>query len=495
MDSKDDWHLGQTSERYESGGRGPGTISGGKGDHGGVSYGTFQLSTNSGTLRAYLDQSVYRDAFEGLEPKTRAFNEKWAELARTDPAFAQDQYDFVKATHYDAQVERLAAAGLDLSTRGPAVQDALWSTSVQYGNRTTSIVTGGLERSFGSDYQVAELSDQDIVSAVQDYKLAHNDQLFASSAPIVRASVASRIASEKVDLIALAEGRALAHEPPLRQNMHGGEVRRLQGALNSLGYAGAHRRSLELDGKFGPSTRAAVEAFQQDHGLERDGVVGSATWRSLRASLKASREATAILSGTRRPATPMADVPERPECLGDFRHPGHPMHGYYRNVLGHVHAMEERSGLNHGSHSERVAAALTDAVAIHNAGKVGVDRFGTVASVDLRRQASTTCAVAMGQRVNYYLAAAEISVPVEKVTACSVEEISRRWLDRQAPHRHQLDRIASRGAAHQAVATLLTSSGLGRPEPAGEAASNRHLGATSQPAPAVIGPPSAEPLR
>ncbi|MCX7512788.1 peptidoglycan-binding domain-containing protein [Frateuria hangzhouensis] len=494
MDSQLGWHLGQTSERYESGGRGPGTISSGKGDHGGVSYGTFQLSTNSGTLRAYLDQSVYRDAFEGLEPKTRAFNEKWGDLARTDPAFAQDQYDFVKATHYDAQVERLAAAGLDLSARGPAVQDALWSTSVQYGNRTTSIVTRGLERAFGSDYEIAVLSDRDIVGAIQDYKLAYNDQLFASSAPIVKASVAHRIASEKADLIALAEGRALVHEPPLRQNMHGGEVRRLQGALSSLGYADAHRRPLELDGKFGPSTRAAVEAFQQDHGLERDGIVGSATWQALHVSLKASREATAGLAGTKWPATP--DVPERaPGCLDDFRHPGHPMHRYYSNLLGQVHAMEDRSGLAHGTHSERAAAALTDAVAIHNAGIAGLDRFGTVASVELRRQNNITCAVAVEQRVNYHLAAAEIGVPVEKATARSVEEVSRGWLDRQAPRPNELDRIASQDAAHQEVATLLTSPGLGHLAVIDDATLGRHMGTTLQSTPAAVGVSPAGPPR
>mgnify|MGYP006207587041 CR=1 FL=1 len=31
-----DWRLGQTSERYETGGRGAGTISSGRGDNGGA---------------------------------------------------------------------------------------------------------------------------------------------------------------------------------------------------------------------------------------------------------------------------------------------------------------------------------------------------------------------------------------------------------------------------------------------------------------------------
>ncbi|WP_330873180.1 hypothetical protein [Xanthomonas fragariae] len=60
-----------TSSRYESSGRGAGTISTGKNDHGGVSYGTYQLSTSQGTLQEYLDQSRYGPQFFGLEPLTK----------------------------------------------------------------------------------------------------------------------------------------------------------------------------------------------------------------------------------------------------------------------------------------------------------------------------------------------------------------------------------------------------------------------------------------
>ena len=50
------WSLGQTSANYESGSAGPGAISTGKGDHGGVSYKTgvrvhFLPSLDLGKLR------------------------------------------------------------------------------------------------------------------------------------------------------------------------------------------------------------------------------------------------------------------------------------------------------------------------------------------------------------------------------------------------------------------------------------------------------------
>src|ERR1043166_4761527 len=38
--------LGSLSAKYETGGRGPGVVSSGAGDYGGVSYGSYQMATN-----------------------------------------------------------------------------------------------------------------------------------------------------------------------------------------------------------------------------------------------------------------------------------------------------------------------------------------------------------------------------------------------------------------------------------------------------------------
>ncbi|MFT2016918.1 peptidoglycan-binding domain-containing protein [Streptomyces sp. 796.1] len=37
-----------------------------------------------------------------------------------------------------------------------------------------------------------------------------------------------------------------------------------------------------VDGKFGGDTEKAVKAFQRDHGLKADGIVGPNTWKKLR---------------------------------------------------------------------------------------------------------------------------------------------------------------------------------------------------------------------
>ncbi len=63
----------------------------------------------------------------------------------------------------------------------------------------------------------------------------------------------------------------------------GNGVRAVQTALNR---AGANPQ-LNIDGDFGPATRAAVLAFQAAHKLEADGVVGEYTWDALIKAAKA----------------------------------------------------------------------------------------------------------------------------------------------------------------------------------------------------------------
>jgi peptidoglycan hydrolase-like protein with peptidoglycan-binding domain len=65
--------------------------------------------------------------------------------------------------------------------------------------------------------------------------------------------------------------------PTLQQGATGPQVRRLQRILvmmKSLDWS-------EIDGIFGPHTKAAVKSFQEGEGLAVDGIVGPATWGKL----------------------------------------------------------------------------------------------------------------------------------------------------------------------------------------------------------------------
>lgn len=84
--------------------------------------------------------------------------------------------------------------------------------------------------------------------------------------------------------------------PKLSYGSSGASVRQLQQALNEAGYA------LDVDGGFGPKTKAAVIDYQKKNGLAVDGVVGSETWGSLmgssaKSTTKSSSTAKQVLTG------------------------------------------------------------------------------------------------------------------------------------------------------------------------------------------------------
>lgn len=203
-----DWVLGQTSKKYETGGKGAGTISSGKGDKGGVSYGSYQMSSKMGVVQDFVKKSAYASQFQGLQVNSEAFKQKWRELAQNDPNFAKAQHDYIQQTHYAPQMAKLRKNGMDFSQRGAAVQDAVWSTAVQFGGGTGLIINALKGKN------VAQMSDNEIVTAIQDHKINNNEALFKSSSADNRKGTLARAKAEKADLLKLVN--AAPHTPVIQ---------------------------------------------------------------------------------------------------------------------------------------------------------------------------------------------------------------------------------------------------------------------------------------
>lgn len=84
--------------------------------------------------------------------------------------------------------------------------------------------------------------------------------------PTVTQTVAAPVVTCKVEL------------PLLKKGSKGGAVKSLQILLTGLGYSIG---SYGTDGDLGNDTLAAIMKFQEDNGLEKDGVVGPNTWKSV----------------------------------------------------------------------------------------------------------------------------------------------------------------------------------------------------------------------
>lgn len=157
--------LGKLSEKYESGGRGPGTVSSGKGDPGGVSYGTYQLASKIGRADEFVKKH-YPEEFKGLKGGTAEFTKKWKELAEKEPkGLRANEHTFIKETHYDPQVRRLEKdLKLDVAKRSAAFRDVVWSVAVQHGPNTDVIVTA--VKPLLKDAKLEDVTDEAIIRAV-----------------------------------------------------------------------------------------------------------------------------------------------------------------------------------------------------------------------------------------------------------------------------------------------------------------------------------------
>lgn len=201
--------IGSVSSKYESNGN-PGSI--GYDKVGGYSYGEYQIATNTGTFHNYYQglKDSDPDAYAKLEAAggesaakagTPEFQAAWKSVAANDSNFGQTQQDFIQSTHYDKSVAKIKnQTGLDVNTRSKAVQDAVWSASVQSGPGN-SILISALN---GRDPNT--MTDTQIINAMYDERSSTNPdgslKYFHSSTPAIQRSVAKRLVNERKDVLA-----------------------------------------------------------------------------------------------------------------------------------------------------------------------------------------------------------------------------------------------------------------------------------------------------
>ena len=194
--------LGALSARYETSGRGPGTVSSGQGDAGGVSYGSYQLASKLKRPEEFLakEGAHWASGFHGVKSGSPSFSKAWKAVAAREPTtFHAAQHAFIKRTHYDVQIAHvLKATGVNLDRWSDAVRDAVWSTAVQHGPTSTLVI-----RAVKSD----PAHDRALLIALyaeRGRRKADGSLLyFSKNSPAVQASVAARFRAELKDALAM----------------------------------------------------------------------------------------------------------------------------------------------------------------------------------------------------------------------------------------------------------------------------------------------------
>ncbi|WGS54703.1 lytic transglycosylase domain-containing protein [Paraburkholderia sp. D15] len=182
-----DDNLGALSSHFETGGRGPGTISGGLGDPGGVSYGSYQFTSQTrqsdggvvvgGTVRAFVTSPHFPWAgeFVGLIPGSTEFSRKWRKVVDENlNDFHKIEHEYTRRTHYDAQIQFvLSQNGIDLRYHSHTLNDVVWSTCVQHGPTTDAIVIA--MKRLGDAPSETKDYDRKLIDAIYDERGKKNN--------------------------------------------------------------------------------------------------------------------------------------------------------------------------------------------------------------------------------------------------------------------------------------------------------------------------------
>jgi len=173
--------LGELSEKYESGGD-PGAI--GYDSTGGWSYGAYQLAHNN--AKKFIDNSIYKDEFDGITFNSEQWRNKWKEIAQKEPdMFKQAQKEYIGMTHYQPQAQKIEnETSISLGDRSPVLRDVVWSTAVQHG-ANTDVVINAINK-VGKDG-----SDEDIIREIYNERWSGGKR-FARSTQNIKNSVYNR---------------------------------------------------------------------------------------------------------------------------------------------------------------------------------------------------------------------------------------------------------------------------------------------------------------
>ncbi len=179
--------LGNLSMLYETGcvpgqeAKAAATVSSGRNDPGGKSYGAYQFNSTVATgavvkiFLAAVEGKPWAAGFVGHDPTVAGpFEVEWKRVAAAQPVeFFEAQHVFIKRTHYDrAMAKVLTATKVDLTTASAAVRDVVWSMSVQHG-RAAKIIAAAVEACAGHGNPGERAYDRLLIDTLYDKRIAY----------------------------------------------------------------------------------------------------------------------------------------------------------------------------------------------------------------------------------------------------------------------------------------------------------------------------------
>lgn len=199
--------LGRLAAKFESGEEGLAAV--GYDRKGGTSYGTYQIASRVGTMRAFIDYLDEKAPDIGRRlaaagpantgGRRGRMPDEWRKIAAEDPdRFEELQSDFIRTSHFEPAKEAIAAAtGVFFDNMPAALQEVLFSTAVQHGPvGATRIVSQALRRigsnRVGDGTGLSKKAEQQLITHIYNLRAGQ----FISSTSDVQMAVRQRLKQE-----------------------------------------------------------------------------------------------------------------------------------------------------------------------------------------------------------------------------------------------------------------------------------------------------------
>lgn len=173
-------------------------------DPGGVSYGSFQFTSQciddkgvkrEGTVQDFMrskEFEPFKDKFKDknkdghpLKVNSEAFKDAWRNM--DDPiGFEHAQYDYAMKRYHEPQMKKLEKAGFDATGRSEAFDNAVTSASVQHGQNTSVVVNGLKHKAEELNKPLNELSDREAITGIYEQRARVNKTTLERYAPEMR---------------------------------------------------------------------------------------------------------------------------------------------------------------------------------------------------------------------------------------------------------------------------------------------------------------------
>lgn len=188
--------IGSLSAQYESGRKGSAAV--GFDSTGGASYGKYQIATKTGTMDRFLSFLDKADAESAKRLRAAGpagergggFEQEWQKLV-AEGKIQGAEHEFIKQTHYDEALSKVNKNLSDMIVGSKALQEVMWSTSVQHG-------AGGAARLFNKSFR-SGMNEAELIKAVYDARATQ----FSKSTPQERQSVQARFQDEQARAMAM----------------------------------------------------------------------------------------------------------------------------------------------------------------------------------------------------------------------------------------------------------------------------------------------------